>query len=135
MIHAKQNVLNDHLRDHLAVSCRVCLEPVKQDAVLCSRCCTLSHSKCAARAPPGCDNQSKQHTKINQRPQYRSQMRQDPATNTTFLTSQGEGSQDSEGTVQGRGRGKGGQQDGGGPFKVAKARVNTLAKMLLTLRQ
>jgi len=33
------------------VICRVCLESVEKEAVLCSRCCTVVHSMCAARAP------------------------------------------------------------------------------------
>ncbi|KAI0306148.1 hypothetical protein B0F90DRAFT_1814941 [Multifurca ochricompacta] len=41
------------------VSCRVCVEPVKKGAVLCSHCSLIAHSKCAARAPPTCDLRSK----------------------------------------------------------------------------
>lgn len=42
-----------------AVSCRVCTEPVKKGAVLCSHCSLIAHSKCAGRAPPTCDLRSK----------------------------------------------------------------------------
>lgn len=35
--------------------CRVCLLNVKKSAVLCAQCSLISHSKCAASAPPTCD--------------------------------------------------------------------------------
>jgi hypothetical protein len=95
---------------------------------LCSRCCTVAHSKCAARAPLGCDDQSKLHIKINQRSQYQSQRMQDAAASTTYSTSQVEGLQGPGGT--GQGQGQGGQQDSGEAFKVSKAQFNALAKML-----
>lgn len=41
------------------VSCRVCINPVKKGAVLCSHCSLIAHSKCAGRAPPTCDLRSK----------------------------------------------------------------------------
>ncbi|KAH9984899.1 hypothetical protein BJV77DRAFT_965843 [Russula vinacea] len=41
------------------VSCRVCMDPVKKGAVLCSHCSLIAHSKCAGRAPPTCDLRSK----------------------------------------------------------------------------
>lgn len=40
---------------HLAMTCKVCLEPVKKSAVLCEQCSLIAHSKCAAHAPPTCD--------------------------------------------------------------------------------
>ncbi|KAH9967589.1 hypothetical protein BC827DRAFT_605166 [Russula dissimulans] len=41
------------------VGCRVCLDPVKKGAVLCSHCSLIAHAKCAGRAPPTCDLRSK----------------------------------------------------------------------------
>ncbi|KIY62610.1 hypothetical protein CYLTODRAFT_169858 [Cylindrobasidium torrendii FP15055 ss-10] len=38
--------------------CRVCLLNVKKSAVLCAQCSLISHSKCAANAPPTCDLRS-----------------------------------------------------------------------------
>jgi len=35
--------------------CRVCLENVKKNAVLCSQCNLISHAKCAINAPPTCN--------------------------------------------------------------------------------
>ena len=65
------------------------------------------------------------------------QYRQDAATSTTDLTT----TQPSQGQQQhgqgSRGQGLGGGQDGGGGEapKVAKAQINTLAKLLSTLRR
>lgn len=52
-----------------AVSCRVCMDPVKKGAVLCSHCSLICHSKCAGRAPPTCDLRSKllMHAQFAQR--------------------------------------------------------------------
>ncbi|KAH8997819.1 hypothetical protein EDB86DRAFT_2775015, partial [Lactarius hatsudake] len=33
-----------------SVNCRVCMEPAKKGAVLCSHCSLIAHSKCAGRA-------------------------------------------------------------------------------------
>ena len=39
----------------LAVTCRVCLQHVKKNAVLCSQCNLISHRKCTINAPPTCN--------------------------------------------------------------------------------
>lgn len=73
---------------------------------------------------------------INERPQHQMQCRQDAATSTTDLTSQG--SQMGAGQGQGlllHGQGQGGQQDSGEPPKVGKAQINALAKMISALRR
>lgn len=41
------------------VNCRVCMEPAKKGAVLCSHCSLIAHSKCAGHAPLTCDLRSK----------------------------------------------------------------------------
>ncbi|KAH9024585.1 kinase-like domain-containing protein [Lactarius pseudohatsudake] len=41
------------------VNCRVCMEPAKKGAVLCSHCSLIAHSKCAGRAALTCDLRSK----------------------------------------------------------------------------
>ncbi|KAH9028035.1 hypothetical protein EDB83DRAFT_2319588 [Lactarius deliciosus] len=41
------------------VNCRVCMEPAKKGAVLCSHCSLIAHSKCAGRAALNCDLRSK----------------------------------------------------------------------------
>ncbi|KDQ61734.1 hypothetical protein JAAARDRAFT_520067 [Jaapia argillacea MUCL 33604] len=38
-----------------AMMCRVCLDGVKKNAVLCEQCSLIAHAKCAANAPPTCD--------------------------------------------------------------------------------
>ena len=43
----------------VAVNCRVCMEPAKKGAVLCSHCSLIAHSKCAGRAALTCDLRSK----------------------------------------------------------------------------
>ncbi|KAH8997822.1 hypothetical protein EDB86DRAFT_2828677 [Lactarius hatsudake] len=44
---------------NVAVNCRVCMEPAKKGAVLCSHCSLIAHSKCAGRAALTCDLRSK----------------------------------------------------------------------------
>lgn len=64
------------------------------------------------------------------------QRRQDAATSTTDLTSQG--SQAGVGPGQGlplHGQGQGEQQDSGEAPKVGKAQINALAKMISALRR
>jgi len=39
----------------IAVTCRVCLQPVKRSAVLCEECGLIAHARCAADAPASCD--------------------------------------------------------------------------------
>ena len=56
-LRSKQRVLTDYRANYLAVSCRVCVEPVEKDAVLCIRFCTVARSRCVACASPGCDLQ------------------------------------------------------------------------------
>ncbi|KAH9022698.1 hypothetical protein EDB85DRAFT_1844312, partial [Lactarius pseudohatsudake] len=44
---------------NVAVNCRVCMEPAKKGAVLCSHCSLIAHFKCAGRAALTCDLRSK----------------------------------------------------------------------------
>ena len=39
----------------VAVTCRVCNQPVRKSAVFCTECSLISHPKCAADAPQTCD--------------------------------------------------------------------------------
>jgi len=72
---------------------------------------------------------------INERFQHQVQCRQDAATSTTDLTSQGSGG---AGPGQGlllHGQGQGGQQDSRDAPKVGKAQNNALARVFSALRR
>ncbi|KAH9022674.1 hypothetical protein EDB85DRAFT_1994644, partial [Lactarius pseudohatsudake] len=55
------------------VNCRVCMEPAKKGAVLCSHRSLIAHSKCAGRAALTCDLRSKllMHAHFAERQQSR----------------------------------------------------------------
>lgn len=40
------------------MTCKVCLDNVKKNAVICASCSLISHAKCADNAPPTCDLRS-----------------------------------------------------------------------------